>query len=99
VARQHDIYRTAEGTAVVIVQSDLLEAMRTRVVAPLLPEGVAGPSMRALNPVIAVGDVRLVLLPQLMATLTLEELGTRVGSAAPHADAITRAVDAMLSGV
>ena len=84
---------------VVVVQSDLLEAMRTRVVAPLLPVGRAGPGMRSLNPEITIADQTAVLMPQLLATLTIAEMGERVGSIAHMRDAITRAVDTLLSGV
>ena len=83
----------------VVIQSDLLEAMHTRVVAPLLPAGAAGRPMRGLNPEIAIGAEAVVLMPQLLATLTIGELGRRVGSIAHMRDAVTRAVDILLSGV
>jgi toxin CcdB len=84
---------------VVVIQSDLLEAMQTRVVVPLLPADRAGPLMPPLTPVIDLDGTALVLLPQLAATLVLAEMGRRVGSAAASRDAITRALDALLSGV
>jgi toxin CcdB len=99
VARQFDLFRTADGVLVVVVQSDLLEATRTRVVAPLLPAGAAGAPMRGLNPEIVVGGERLVLMPQLLATLTLAELGRPAGSIAGMRDEVTRAIDALLAGV
>ena len=99
MARQFDLFRTAGGTLVVVIQSDLLEATRTRVVAPLLPAGAAGRPMRGLNPEIRLGAETLVLMPQLLATLTVSELGDPVGSAAHLRDDITRAVDTLLAGV
>jgi toxin CcdB len=103
MAQQYDVWRMASGTHVVVIQSDLLEAMQTRVVVPLLPADQAGPPLPPLTPVIDQGvdpgRLPLVLMPQLTATLTLAELGTRVGSAAASRDAITRALDALLSGV
>lgn len=67
--------------------------------APLLPQGAAGRGLRSLNPEMAIGDERLVLMPQLLATLAVAELGERVGSLAHQRDDITRALDALLSGV
>lgn len=104
MAQQYDVWRMASGTHVVVIQSDLLEAMQTRVVLPLLPADRAGPPLPPLTPVVETGaidpgGVPLMLMPQLAATLTLAELGTRVGSAAASRDAITRALDALLSGV
>lgn len=99
MARQFEVFRTAGGTAVVVLQSDLLAAMRTRVVAPLLPPGAAGPPLGRLTPEVEIGGRRLVLLPQLAATLTLAELGRPVASLAGERDAILRAVDMLVSGV
>ena len=99
MAQQFDVFRTAGGALVVVIQSDLLDAMRTRVVAPLLPAGAAGRPMHGLNPEISLGEATLVLMPQLLATLTLAELGRPVGSLAHARDAITRAIDTLLSGV
>ncbi len=99
MARQFDAFRTPGGTLVVVLQSDLLDAMRTRVVVPILPTGAAGRPMRGLNPEIRLGEEILVLMPQLLATLTLAELGDPVGSVAHLRDTITRAVDTLLSGV
>jgi len=99
VARQFDVFLTPGGTLVVVIQSDLLEAMQTRVVMPLLSTGEAGRRMRGLNPEVSVGEATAVLMPQLTATLTIAELGTPVGSVAYARDAIVRAVDMLLSGV
>jgi toxin CcdB len=99
MARQFDVFRTTSGVLVVVIQNDLLDAMRTRVVLPLLPAGSAGRPMRGLNPEINFGEETMVLMPQLMATLTIAELGRPVGSLAHFRDAVTRAVDTLLSGV
>ena len=96
MARQFDVFRTASGVLVVIVQSDLLDAMRTRVVSPLLPAGTAGRPMRALTPEIRFGEEPLVLMPQLRL---IAELGRPVGSIAHLRDTVTRAVETLLAGV
>jgi toxin CcdB len=97
--QQFDVFRMAGGVLVVVIQSDLLDAMRTRVVAPLLPAGTAGRPMHGLNPEIRFGEETLVLMPQLLATLTIAELGRPAGSIAHMRDTVTRAVDTLLSGV
>jgi toxin CcdB len=99
VARQFEVFRVAGGVLVVVLQSDLLDAMQTRVVAPLLPVGTAGRPISGLNPEIRIGGETLVLTPQLAATLTLTELGRPLGSIAHLRDSVTRAVDLLLSGV
>jgi len=99
MAHQFDIFRTSGGAYVVVIQSDLLKAMRTRVVAPLFPSGHAGLPIRHLNPEITIGGDLFVLMPQLLATLTVEELGGHVGTAAHKRDEIIRALDALLSGI
>ena len=83
----------------VVIQSDLLDAVATRVVAPLLPRGVGDRGLRSLNPELTIGDETLTLMPQLLATLTVAELGERVGSLEHRSDEIVRALDALLSGV
>ena len=83
----------------VVIQSDLLDAVATRVVAPLLPRGTGGRGLRSLNPEVVIGDETLVLMPQLLATLTVGELGERVGSLTHSSDEIVRALDALLSGI
>ncbi|MBE3636856.1 CcdB family protein [Mangrovicoccus algicola] len=98
MAAQHDLYRLPGGELVVILQSDLLEGLRTRVVAPLVPAERVGRAMRGLNPAVSLPRGRFLLMPQLAATLTLGELGERAGSLAAMRDEITRAVDALLSG-
>jgi toxin CcdB len=78
MAQQFEVFRTMSDMLVVVVQSDLLDAMRTRVVVPLVPAGMAGRPMRGLNPEIGFAEEAVVLMPQLAATLTIAELGRPV---------------------
>lgn len=82
-----------------VLQSDLLHAMCTRVVLPLLPAGKAAQPASRLNPEITWEAARLVLMPQLMATLSLDELGEIVGSLQHERDRILRAMDMLLTGI
>jgi toxin CcdB len=99
MSAQHDLFRLADGTLVVILQSDLLDGLTTRVVAPLIAASRVTRTLATLNPPVRIGESDYLLMPQLAATLTLAELGTRVGSLAAMRDQITRAVDALLSGI
>ncbi|MCQ0090781.1 CcdB family protein [Roseovarius sp. M141] len=99
MAAQFDLYRMADGALVTVLQSDLLDGMHTRVVAPLIPAGALTQALPALNPAVTLGEDVYLFMPQLAATLTLSELGTRVGSLAAQRDALVRALDALLSGI
>ena len=97
--RQFGVHRTAGGTLVVVAQSDLLDDVATRVVIPLVEKGRSGRGLRSLNPVIEFAGSSLMLMPQQLATVSVRELSDEIGSAAFARDEITRAVDALLSGV
>lgn len=99
MAAQFDLYRMADGQLVVVVQSDLLDQINTRVVAPLLPIGSVGRVLATLNPTVTLDGDTWLFMPQLAATLTLGELGTRIGSLAAMRDDMVRAIDALLSGI
>lgn len=99
MAQQFDVFRPKRGLLVVVIQNDLLDEISTRVVAPLLPAGRAGAPMRSLNPTFEVGEETVVLMPQLLATIAVADLGPRVASLVHMRDEITRALDALLSGV
>ncbi len=71
------------GSLVVVLQNDLLDQMRTRVVAPLIPAGSVDRVRTSLNPVIRVGTENHILMPQFAAALTLSEMGEQIGSL-PH---------------
>lgn len=99
MAAQFDLCRTPGGVLVVVLQADLLDGLRTRVVAPLVPAASVGRVLPSLNPVVTVGETAYLVMPQLAATLTLAELGETVGSLAMMRNPIIRALDALLSGV
>jgi len=99
VAAQYDLFRLPDGPVVVVIQNDLLDDIRTRVVIPLLPAGSAGKPLKRLNPTMTLNGDVLTLMPQLMATLSLAELGMCIGSCEDDRDVITRAVDTLLAGI
>jgi toxin CcdB len=83
------------GVAMVVVESDLLPPDPAVVVIPLLP---GYPAVRHLNPEIQHGDRTLVLATRLIASVRRSSL-RRAGCVADQGEAITRAVDILMSGV
>ncbi|WRH61126.1 MAG: CcdB family protein [Fuscovulum sp.] len=98
MSRQFDLYRMADGDYVIILQSDLLDALNTRAVCLALPEQATTPAFAALSPLLSTGDVRLRIAPHILATLTLSELGTFVANLSHERDRIIRAFDLILTG-
>ena len=99
MVRQFDLYPMSDGDYVIILQSDLLDALNTRAVCLALPEPMKTPAVAALSPLLSAGDVRLRIAPHVLATLTLSELGTFVANLAHERDRITRALDVILTAV
>ena len=102
---RHDLHRMNDsGSLVVVVQSDLLGALASVVVAPLIAldgtgQGASGyrPASR-LNPVFAVEGRPHALATEFLAAVPVAVLGPRLGSLAHEADAITAALDMLFSG-
>lgn len=99
MASQFDVYRTAEKSVVVVIQNDLLDDMRVRVVVPLFRYADYGSGAGSLNPELIVNGTTYVLMTEYAASLTLPELGELIGSVAEDRDKIIRAVDTLLAGV
>ena len=98
MARQFDVFRLPGDVLVTAIQSDLLDAMATRVVVPLLPEEKAPPPISELNPVFEIMGVRHVLVTQALSAVTCRELKRPVASLEAERDSITRALDLLLIG-
>ncbi|MFP5480851.1 MAG: CcdB family protein [Alphaproteobacteria bacterium] len=98
MAKQFDLYRTVDGSLVLVLQSDLLEDLATRAVCLALPEGRGPQTLSALSPVLSAGDLRVRIAPHLVATLTLAELGSQVANFSHERDRIFRSMDMMLTG-
>lgn len=83
------------GVFMVVVESDLLPPDASVVVIPLL---LGYPAVRILNPEIAFNGTQFVLATRLIAAVRRARLSRR-GTVADQGDAITRAVDILMSGV
>ena len=84
---------------VVVIQSDLLDALATRMTVPLAVLGFAGKVPTALCPVIVVKGQRLHALAHFAAALPAKTLRRPVDNVAAQASALVAAIDAVLSGL
>jgi toxin CcdB len=103
---QYDVYPNPSARSrdvvpyVVDVQSDLLSALRTRLVMPLTRVAVDLPyPPRRLAPLFSIEGERLALQPQTAAGLDARLLRKPVASLTAHAGEIRDALDAVISGV
>lgn len=95
-----DVYALKRGGALVVdCQADLLDGLKTRVVAPLIAESEAPKPARTLNPVFAIGGERFVLMTQFLSAVEVRELGHKVGSLASEGEVVLGALDFLLTGV
>ena len=83
---------------VVVVQSDLLEALPTRLTVPLALATGTHPAPAALCPVITVQGDKLVALAHFAAPLPVKSLRRPVANVATQAPLLVAALDAVLSG-
>ena len=103
---QYDVYANPNARSreqvpfVVDIQSDLLSAMRTRLVMPLTRVAVDLPlPPRRLSPQFTVDGERLALAPQATAGMDGRLLKQPVASLAAHAGEIRDALGAVISRV
>lgn len=80
------------------IQSDFLDRLETRVVAPLLPPGAVPRPIRDLHPRFEIEGQPYLMAIQLLGAIPKRELGPRVGSLAIRQDDITRALDLLMTG-
>lgn len=81
------------------VQSDLLSALATRLVVPLLPLDRAPAPAARLNPVFDIGSHGHVMVTQFAAAVHVRELGDRVASLLDEHLRVTAALDLLITGV
>lgn len=102
---QYDVYANPSSSAadgvpyVVVIQSDLLDALATRLTMPLAVLDVATTVPTALCPVIVVKGQRLHALAHYAAPLPAKLLRRPADNVAAQASALVSAMDAVLSGI
>ncbi len=101
---QYDVYANPSNSAstgipyVVVIQSDLLEALSTRLTVPLAVADGATKVPHALCPVITVRGQRLHALAHFAAPLPVKALRRPVDNVGAQAHVLVSAIDAVLSG-
>lgn len=102
---QYDVYPNPSNSAasgipyVVVVQSDLLDALATRLTIPLSDFDAATKVPTSLCPVIVVKGQRWHALAHYAAPLPAKALRQPVDNVAAQSSALVSAIDAVLSGV
>lgn len=94
-----DVYPRRGGAGYLLdVQADLLGALNTRIVAPLLPLSEAPAPARRLNPVFEIAGIPHVMVTQFMAAVPRAELQTPLTNLGARDDEIMAALDMLLVG-
>jgi toxin CcdB len=95
-----DLFRRPRGAPgyLLQIQSDFLDRLETRVVAPLLPPVAVPRPIRDLHPRFEIEGQPYLMATQLLGAIPKRELGPSVGSLATHQDDITRALDVLITG-
>lgn len=84
---------------VVVMQSDLLAASRSRLVAPLAPRAALQKAPGRLTPAARFGDVEFLVLVPALASLPAHDMGAAAGSIVAHREALLAAIDFLFFGV
>lgn len=93
------VYRLGpDGSLAVDLQADVLDGLKTRVVAPLVPVEQVKQLVPRLNPKFDIGGRSMVLLTEFTATVPLKELTDAVTNLSHRADEITAATDFLFQG-
>lgn len=102
---QYDVYPNPSASVdqgipyVVVVQSDLLDALPTRLSMPLATLAFAGKVPATLCPLVVVQGQRVHALAHFAAPLPARLLRKPVANVAGQASALVAAMDVVLSGV
>ena len=81
------------------VQADLLSALATRLVVPLLPLDRAPSPAARLNPIFDIAGEGHVMVTQFAAAVHVRELGDRIAALADKHLPVTAALDLLITGV
>lgn len=102
---QYDVFPNPSSSAasgipyVVVIQSDLLDALATRMTIPLAVLDATTKVPTALCPVINVNGQRLHALAHYTAPLPAKHLRRPIDNVASQCSVLVSAVDAVLSGI
>ena len=98
MARFH-VYRANRGDLLLLdLQTDLLDVLKTRIVAPLYPVEEMDWALGQLNPRFEIENRLYVMATQRMAAVALSEIGAPVADLSQHHDKIVTATDFLFQG-
>lgn len=93
------VYRSADGGPLLLdLQTDTLDRLKTRVMAPLYPVSEMSWSMGRLNPRFRIGGELYVMATQRLAAVPLTEIGELMHDLSSRADDIVAATDFLFQG-
>jgi len=93
------VYRARQGELLFLdLQADLLDVLKTRIVAPLLTIDDMGWMIGALNPRFEIEGRTYVMATQRMAAIAVSEIGEPVADLTAHRDRIIAATDFLFQG-
>lgn len=96
---QYDVFPNPSGGGYLLdVQSDLLDGLNVRAVAPLVPKAMAPIAASRLNPVFDIEGAAHVMMTQYIAAVPASLLKTPVGDLSASFDRITSALDMLFHG-
>jgi len=96
---RYDVFKNPDGEGWLLdVQTDLLDGLSTRVVAPLLPLAAAPTPAKRLNPIFDVSGEKVVMTTQFLAAVPGTLLKKPHSNLAPYHDDIIAALDMVFHG-
>lgn len=100
MAEQFDLYRDPQGELYLVIQSDVVDALDTRVFASCAPGGRQGlAALDRLAVPFSFAEREYRVLVNLLGTARLSNMGQKVGNLSHLRDQITRALDLLYSGI
>lgn len=94
-----DVHEVEDGTLVVVCQSELLDHLDVRFVAPLIPIESAPAAAGRLNPTIDVDGRQFLLFPQWASGMPTNHLRQKRANIDSQGLTILNAIDMLLSGI
>ena len=93
------VYRLRDESVLLLdLQADVLDELKSRVVAPLVPVNDMGWSIGHMNPRFEIGGAIYVLATQRMGAVAANDLGPVVADLSVHRDRIVAATDFLFQG-
>jgi len=94
------VYANPDGGGYLLdVQADLLDALNTRIVVPLIPLALAPIPAKGLNPVFEIQSSQHVMATQFLSAVPRSLLDTPVTSLLSNDTEIMNALDMLLTGI